>query len=180
MTEFDKMMAGEWYNALDPALERRRQAARVVEHQHNSTHPDRRGAIGAGLRAIFAEVGEGACIEAPFHIAYGFNIRLGAGCYLNANCVILDSAPVTIGARCLLGPGVKICCPDHHRDPVQRSQGLEIARPVVLEPDVWLAAGVIVCGGVTIGAEAIVGAGSVVTRDVAPGAKVAGVPARAI
>lgn len=171
------MLAGLWYNALDPELETLRQAARRAVHAHSQMPPDARGAMAPDLRALLGEVGEGVWIEAPFHCAYGFNIHLGDGVYLNAGVTILDSAPVRIGARSMLGPGVQIACADHHRDPVRRAAGEEIAHPVTLGQDVWIGAGAILLPGVTIGDGAIVAAGAVVTRDVAAGMTVKGVPA---
>ncbi|QIE44699.1 sugar O-acetyltransferase [Pseudohalocynthiibacter aestuariivivens] len=178
LTERDKMQAGDWYRCLDPDLLAMQARARDACHQHSTTAPDTRGPIGATLRALMAQVGEGTFVEAPFHCAYGINIHLGRDVYLNAGCTILDTAPVHIGDRCMLGPQVQIYCPEHHHDPVQRRAGLERAHPVTLGADVWIGGGATLLGGVTIGAGAIVGAGSVVTRDVPQGATVMGNPAR--
>ena len=112
-----KMAAGEWYNALDPELEALRQTARIAVHRHNTMPPGGRGNIAPELRKLFAAAPESAFIEAPFHCAYGFNIALGNGVYLNSGCVILDSAPVRIGAGTLLGPAVQIYCAEHSKDP---------------------------------------------------------------
>jgi maltose O-acetyltransferase len=172
------MRAGQWYSCLDDELETLRKSARAAVYQHNSLDPDRRRALGQQLAALFAGVGEGVFIEAPFHCAYGVNITLGDGVYINAGCTILDSGAVTIGARSMLGPAVQIYCADHHRDPVLRAQGQEIARPVEIGCDVWIGGAAVILPGVTIGDGAIVGAGSVVTREVAAGSTVAGNPAR--
>jgi len=98
--------------------------------------------------------------------------------YINANCTILDSARVEIGDDTMIGPGAQILCAQHHKDPVKRAAGQEIALPVTIGRNVWIGAGAIVMPGVTIGDAAIVAAGAVVTRDVAAGLTVAGVPAR--
>jgi len=172
-----KMAAGEWYCCLDPELDELRQRARRAIHRHNTMPPDERGALAPELRALFVSAGD-IFIEAPFHCAYGMNIELGHGVYLNAGCTILDTAPVRIGARTLLGPGVQIYCAEHAKDPKMRFEGLEIAKPVTIGEDVWIGGGAIILAGVTIGARAIVGAGSVVTRDVAADAVVVGNPAR--
>jgi len=174
-----KMAAGEWYCCLDPELEALRQKARNAVHRHNTMPPDERGALAPELRALFASAGD-IFIEAPFHCAYGINIELGHGVYLNAGCTILDTAPVRIGARTMLGPGVQIYCAEHAKDPEMRFKGLEIARPVTIGEDVWIGGGAIILAGVKIGARAIVGAGSVVTRDVPDDAVVVGNPARAM
>jgi maltose O-acetyltransferase len=179
-SEWMKMAAGEWYNALDPELEKLRQRARNAVHRHNIMPPDTRGNMAPELRNLFAAVADSAFIEAPFHCAYGMNIELGEDVYLNAGCVILDSAPVHIGAGVLLGPAVQIYCAEHAKDPTLRRAGLEIARPVTIGENAWIGGGAIVLAGVTIGARAIVGAGSVVTRDVAEDAVVVGNPARVV
>lgn len=103
-TEREKMAAGEWYSCMDAELDMLRWHSRRAVHQHNTMPSDERGTIGPLLRALFASVGEGAFIEAPFHCAYGFNITLGRNAYLNAGCTILDSAKVAIGDGAMLGP----------------------------------------------------------------------------
>lgn len=178
-SERAKMEAGEWYCCIDPELDALRIEARRAVHAHNHMPPDERGAMAPELHALLAMAGD-AFIEAPFHCAYGLNISLGPGVYMNAGCVILDTAPVVIGARTMLGPSVQIYCPEHHRDTALRKAGLEIARPVTLGEDVWIGGGAIILGGVSIGDGAIVGAGAVVTRSVAAGATVVGNPARPV
>ena len=177
-TERQKMAAGEWYSCIDPELEALRNTARAAVHQHNTMPPAERGEMASALSALFAGVGAEVLIEAPFHCAYGMNIRLGDGVYFNAGCTILDTAPVTIGNRTMFGPGVHIYCAEHHKDPKLRSEGLEIARPVTIGTDVWVGGGAIILAGVTVGDRAIIGAGAVVTRDVAADTVVAGNPAR--
>ncbi|MEM7025050.1 MAG: sugar O-acetyltransferase, partial [Pseudomonadota bacterium] len=114
----------------------------------------------------------------PFHCAYGLNITLGNGVYINAGCVILDGGAVRIGAGSMLGPAVQIYTAEHHKDPVQRRAGLEKARPVEIGTNVWIGGGAIILAGIRIGDDAIVGAGAVVTKDVATGSTVVGNPAR--
>ncbi|PDT03975.1 maltose acetyltransferase [Rhizobium chutanense] len=177
-SEREKMAAGEWYCCLDDALDLLRRQARLAVHAHNTLPPDQRGALAPALRALFAGTAQDVFIEAPFHCSYGINIVLGERVYFNAGCTILDSGRVTIGDRTMFGPGVQIYCAEHHRDAALRSQGIEIARPVTIGPDVWIGGGAIVLGGVTIGERAIVGAGAVVTKDVPAGVTVVGNPAR--
>jgi maltose O-acetyltransferase len=179
-SEREKMAAGEWYVCIDDELEALRALARDAVFEHNSLPPRQRGNLGPSLGALLGGVGEGARIESPFHCAYGFNITLGPGVFLNAGCVILDTAPVTIGAGTLLGPGVHIYCPEHHKEAARRRAGLEIARPVAIGANAWIGGGAIILGGIRIGDDAIVGAGSVVTRDVPAGATVVGNPARLV
>lgn len=177
-TERQKMAAGAWYCCIDPELEALRARARAAVHQHNTLPPAERGNLAPQLADLLGHVGRGVYLEAPFHCAYGFNVSLGEGVYLNAGCVILDSAPVRIGPATMLGPSVQIYCAEHHRDPVQRRAGLEIAHPVAIGANVWIGGGAIILGGVRIGDDAVIGAGAVVTRDVAAGVTVVGNPAR--
>jgi len=179
-SEREKMAAGDWYSCLDPELETMRMRALTAVHAHNHLPPSERRHLSDPLCALFAGYGEDCLIEAPFHCSYGINISLGRAVFINVGCVILDSAPVQIGDGTMIGPQAQILCADHHRDPVKRRAGIEIALPVTLGADVWVGAGAIIRPGVTVGAGAIIGAGAVVTRDVPAGATVAGVPARAI
>lgn len=171
------MAAGEWYSCLDPQLEALRMTARRAVLTHNSLPPENRQGLSAPLSALFAQHGHECMIEAPFHCSYGFNIHLGDAVYLNAGCIILDSAPVRIGSGTMIGPSAQILCAEHHKDRSKRKAGIEIAKPVTLGADVWIGAGAIIMPGVTIGDAAIIGAGAVVTRDVAAGDTVVGVPA---
>ena len=169
---------GEWYSCLTPELDALRQTASIAVHEHATMDPIARGNCGPALRSLFAGFGENARIEAPFHCPYGINIHIGANAFLNFGCVILDTSTVRIGARTLLGPGVQIYCADHHHDADKRREGLERALPVTISDDVWIGGNAIILPGVTIGDGALIAAGAIVTKDVAPNARVAGVPAR--
>ena len=178
-TERQKMESGDWYTCLDDELEQLRVTARAAVHEHNMLPPGQRMPMGPKLATLINA--PSAIVEAPFHCAYGINITLGWGVFLNAGCTILDCAAVTIGDQCQLGPNVQIYCAEHHKDPVKRCvDGLEIAHPVHIGKRVWIGGGAIILAGVSIGDGAVVGAGSVVTRDVPAGATVAGNPARPI
>lgn len=172
------MIAGDWYRCVDPELDRLREHAAEAVFEHNSLPPRERGDVAPKLAALI-DTGSGSRIEAPFHCAYGFNIRLDGYVFINAGCVILDTAPVVIGDGSMLGPAVHIYCADHHHDPALRRQGLERALPVTIGRNVWVGGGAIILPGVTIGDDAIIGAASVVTRNVAAGTTVVGNPARA-
>lgn len=177
-TEKQKMLAGELYDASDPEL----RADMAAAHRWLARYNAALGAPAAAQRDLLLErlaaVGEGAVIRPPFHCDYGFNIRLGAGVFLNFNCVILDVVAVTIGDRTQIGPGVQILAADHPRDAAVRARGLEFGRPVRIGRNVWIGGGAIILPGVTIGDDALIGAGSVVTRDVPAGATAVGNPAR--
>ena len=178
ISERQKMISGQPYNPGDPELQADQTAAKQWMARYNaalaSTPADRRDL----LRQRLSEVGEGAVIRPPFHCDYGYNIRLGRDVFLNFNCVILDVCEVDIGDLTQIGPGVQILTADHPRDPDQRARGIEFGKPISIGRNVWIGGGAIILPGVTVGDDAVIGAGSVVTRDVAPGATVMGNPAR--
>lgn len=177
-SEKQKMLAGRPYRANDPELVHDQMAAAEWMHRFNASlaaSPTERDAL---LREQLAEVGAGSTIRPPFHCDYGYNIRLGAGVFLNFNCVILDVVEVVIGDGAQIGPAVQILTADHPRDPAERAAGLEWGRPIRIGRNVWIGGGAIVLPGVTVGDDAVIGAGSVVTRDIPPQAIVVGNPAR--
>jgi maltose O-acetyltransferase len=177
-TERDKMLAGELYDASAPEIQADLAATQRWLARYNAAFdlaPSERRKL---LMERLAAVGEGTVIRPPFHCDYGFNICLGAGVFLNFNCVILDVVEVTIGDRTQIGPGVQILAADHPRDITARACGLEFGRPVRIGRNVWIGAGAIILPGVSIGDDALIGAGSVVTRNVPAAATAFGNPAR--
>jgi maltose O-acetyltransferase len=176
-TEKQKMLAGELYRP-DDELGADQAAAKAWMVRYNAALASSVAERHAMLCERFARVGQGAVIRPPFHCDYGYNISLGDGVFLNFNCVILDVVEVVIGDRTQIGPAVQIYAADHPRDAETRKTGLEFGRPVRIGADVWIGGGAILLPGVTIGDGALIGAGSVVTRDVAAGQTVAGNPAR--
>ncbi len=177
-TEREKMAAGDWYTCINPELEEMRITARNAVHEHNTLPPAHRGNIGPQLKTLMRTVAADTWIETPFHCAYGFNISLADGVYINAGCVFLDTAPLTIGSDTMLGPAVQIYCAQHHQDAEKRTAGLEVALPVTIGRRVWIGGGAIILPGVEIADDSIVGAGSVVVKNVPAGARIAGNPAR--
>ncbi|MFE1599122.1 sugar O-acetyltransferase [Methylobacterium sp. ID0610] len=179
-TEKQKMLAGDLYCADDPELAA--DLARTAEwlaryNRPAALAPSERLAM---LREHVGAVADGVVIRPPFFCDYGFNIRLGRNVFLNFNCVILDVVAVEIGDLTQIGPGVQILAADHPRDPEQRRALLENGRPVRIGRNCWIGAGALILPGVTVGDDAIIGAGSVVTRDVPAGATVVGNPARPV
>jgi maltose O-acetyltransferase len=178
VTEKQKMLAGQLYDANDPELQADRAAAEAWMMRYNTAlvcSPAERHRL---LQERLAEVGDGAAVRPPFHCDYGYNVRLGVGAFLNFDCVILDVVEVTIGAGTQIGPAVQIYAADHPRDASERRAGLEFGRPIHIGRNVWIGGGAIILPGVRIGDDAVIGAGSVVTRDVPPGAVALGNPAR--
>lgn len=177
-SEKQKMLAGEPYHAGDAELVADQHAAAEWMARFNAGFTASPGERLALLREGLALAGDGSTIRPPFHCDYGYNIRLGAGVFLNFSCVILDVVAVTIGDGTQIGPGVQILTADHPRDAGERASGAEWGRPVRIGSNAWIGGGAIILPGVTVGDDAIVGAGIVVTRDVPAGATVVGNPAR--
>lgn len=179
-TEKQKMLAGEHYNAGDDEIQADQAAARQWMDHYNLTPgltPADRNEL---LKACLGAVGEHVSIRPPFHIDYGFNIKVGRGVFMNFGCVILDVVGVEIGDMTQIGPAVQILTADHPREPELRAQGLEFGRPIKIGRNVWIGGGALIMPGVTVGDDALIGAGAVVTRDVPAGATVAGNPARVL
>jgi maltose O-acetyltransferase len=179
-SEKQKMLAGELYRPGDPEIQADATATRAWLARYNASLAASQAERRALLRERLAEVGEDAVIRPPFFCDYGFNIRLGAGVFLNFNCVILDVVEVTIGEGTQIGPAVQIYAADHPREAAPRREGLEFGRPVRIGRNIWIGGGAIILPGVTVGDDAVIGAGSVVTRDVAAGVTVASNPARSM
>lgn len=177
-TEKEKMLVGDLYRPSDPEIQADQRRAQSLAHRLNATPPE----DAAGRRALLSELlgayGEGSLIRPPFHCDFGYNIRVGNGCFLNYGCIFLDVVGIEVGDLTQIGPGVQVYAADHPRDAATRRSGLEFGRPVKIGANVWIGGGALIMPGITIGDDAVIGAGSVVTRDVPAGAMVAGNPAR--
>lgn len=174
------MLRGELYNAADPELLYERRRARIFARQLNESTDEQVNERKNILKDLIPDAGEGLWIEPPFYCDYGSNIKLGDKVYFNFNCVVLDVCQVTIGSNTLIGPSVQIYTAMHPTGWQERASGLEFGKPVIIGSDVWIGGGVIICPGVTIGSRTIIGAGSVVTRDIPDGVFAAGNPCRVI
>ncbi len=175
LSEKQKMLRGELYNATDRELvAERHRAESQLALLNGSTDPVERVGL---LRALLGAIGEETVIRSPFFCDYGYNIYLGREVFLNFNCVLLDVMPIRIGDKTQIGPGVQIYAADHPRDHQKRLAGLECGKSVTVGRNVWIGGGAILLPGISVGDDAVIGAGSVVTRDVAPGVIVAGNPA---
>ncbi len=176
-TEKEKMLAGELYNAMDAEIQADQQEAAEWMADYNSAiaMPEKRTEL---LQKRFGSIGQNVTIRPPFHCDYGFNIHLGDNVFLNFNCVILDVVKVEIGDGTQIGPAVQIYTADHPRDLETRASGLEFGKPVKIGKNVWIGGGAIILPGVAIGDHAVIGAGSVVTRDIPEKAIAFGNPAR--
>lgn len=178
-SEREKMLAGELYNPLDPELFQARDRARDLCQDLNATREAQQEERRRILRELFGAGGDDVWVQPPFFCDYGSNIFLGRKCFFNFNCVVLDVCQVTIGNYTLFGPAVQIYTATHPLNAELRRQQ-EFGKPVVIGSDVWVGGGAIICPGVTIGSRCVIGAGSVVTRDIPEGMFAAGNPCRVI
>lgn len=176
-SEKQKMLDGDLYNAEDSELVADRARAAALQHRYNSGIHDPNEHF-LQLQELLGSAGPGSVVRPPFYVDYGYNIRLGRNVFLNFNCVLLDVTEITIGDRTQIGPSVQIYAADHPLDPALRRANLENGRPVRIGANVWIGGGAIILPGITIGDDAVIGAGSIVTRDVPAGVKVVGNPAR--
>jgi maltose O-acetyltransferase len=174
----ERMLAGELYLADDPVLaEEQARAARLLDRFNKSGvdgGAERRGL----LLELLGELGEGSEIKPPLRCDYGSRIRVGARTFVNYGLVALDVASIEIGDDVQIGPNVQLLTPTHPIDPDTRRAKWEAAEPIAIEANAWLGGGVIVLPGVTIGENTVVGAGSIVTKDLPPNVVAAGNPAR--
>jgi len=178
-SERDKMLAGELYDPLDPDLVHARDCARDLCQALNATREADQEERRRIVRELFGAGGESVWMQPPFFCDYGSNILLGERVFFNFNCIVLDVCRVIIGDYTLFGPAVQIYTATHPLNAeLRRSQ--EYARPIEIGSDVWVGGGAILCPGVKIGSRSVIGAGSVVTRDIPGGVFAAGNPCRAI
>lgn len=179
-TEKEKMLAGELYDATDPQLAAESVRAKLLCQQLNNTPADQPTERARLLQALLPNAGTELGLNSPFFCDYGSNITLGDKVFFNFNCTILDVTYVTIGSRTMFGPGVQIYTATHPIDYLERASGLEAAEPVTIGTDVWVGGATVICPGVTIGDRSVIGAGSVVTRDIPADVVAVGNPCRVI
>jgi maltose O-acetyltransferase len=173
------MLAGEWYDPLDPELVSARERARDLCQDLNATREGEQVARRRILTDLLGSGGDSVLMQPPFYCDYGSNIHLGQRVFFNFNCVVLDVCPIRIGDYTLFGPNVQIYTPLHPFNAALR-RNQEFGKPVEIGADVWVGGAAIILPGVRIGARAVIGAGSVVTRDIPDGVFAAGNPCRII
>lgn len=179
-SEKEKMLRGELYDPADAELQTARNRARKLCKQFNDSAIEDIELRTKLLKELIPQQGENLWIEPPFYCDYGTNIQLGNKVYFNYNCVILDVCKVTIGNNCMLAPGVQIYAATHPLSAVERNSGLELGKPVTIGNDVWIGGNVTIVPGVTIGDRCVIGAGSVVVKDIPADSVAAGSPAHVI
>lgn len=179
-SEREKMLAGELYRGMDPALVAERLRTQALVERFNALPAADVHGQGEVLRVLFGHVGAGVVVRPRFQCDYGSQIHVGRETFINFDCVFLDCARIEIGDHCQLGPGVHLYTATHPLDPEPRREGLEYALPIRIGRNVWLGGGTIVCPGIKIGDDTVVGAGSVVTRDLPSGVVAVGNPCRVL
>lgn len=180
MTEKEKMLAGEFYQAWDDELMNERSRARQILHSLNQTKDTERHYRRQLVESLFGTVGAEYGIEPPFYCDYGYNIHVGEGFFANFNCTFLDVCPIRIGKRVLLGPNVQLYTATHPMDREKRASGLEAGKPITIGDDVWIGGNAVINPGVTIGDNVVIGSGAVVTKDLPSNVFAAGNPAKVI
>jgi maltose O-acetyltransferase len=188
MKQTEKMIKGELYNSAVSELHEMKMKEQELLYTFNNLHPSEEKKRVELLYQIFPHLGKNAWLEQGLRIEYGVNTTIGDNFYANFDCKFHDVCPITIGDDVMFGPSVILATPMHpllaeERNPQQFPDGfynIEYAKPIRIGNGVWLAAGVIVCGGVTIGDDVVIGAGSVVTHDIPSHSLAAGVPCKVI
>jgi maltose O-acetyltransferase len=176
----DRIARGELYIGTDDDLAADYRRAQEILERYNASGLAEQDLRDRLLRELLKACGEGVHVRPPFRLEYGTGVSIGAGTFFNYDCLMLDVAPVTVGEACQVASRVQFITATHPIDPHVRRLGWETAEPIVVGDNVWLSSGVILCPGVTIGDDTVVGAGAVVTRDLPAGVVAYGVPARVV
>ena len=181
MTESEKMRAGLWYDAMgDAQLLQQRLAAEELCFDFNHARPGQTEKKAALLKQLLPNMGERCTILAPFTVDYGCYCHIGDDTFINHNAYLIDCATITIGSHCFIGPNCGMYTAIHAMLPEQRNLGLEKAEPIVIGDNCWLGGDVTILPGVTIGENTVIGAGSVVTRDIPANVVAVGNPCRVL
>lgn len=179
-SEKQKMLAGELYNALDKELTQERIKARLLLKELNDSREDQGPKRREILKELIPNKGKNLYIQPPFYCDYGYNMVVGKNVYFNFNCVVLDVMLVKIGSRTLIGPNVQLYTATHPMNAKERASLLESAKPITIGEDVWIGGNAVVNPGVSIGDRTVIGAGSIVTKDLPSDVFAAGNPCKVI
>lgn len=189
MTEKEKMLAGKVYDSTDYELTQLRQQAHKLSSEYNQTQETEAKSRNRILKILLPNCGNDIYLQGPIQFDYGIFTRIGKNFYANFNLTVLDCCPVTIGDNVLIGPNCCITTAMHpflssERNPQQKDNGSlfiqEYAKPISIGSNCWIASNVVICGGVTIGNNCVIGAGSVVTKDIPNFSFATGVPCKKI
>ncbi len=180
MNQKERMLSGLPYKAWLDGLSQERLACQEKLGRFNALPPQAREEAAALLKELFGKTGESVHVVPPLYCDYGTNIQVGENFFANYQLTVLDCAAVTIGDNVQIAPNVSIYTAGHPLHPDSRNSGYEYALPITIGDNVWIGGNVVICPGVTIGDCAVIGAGSVVTRDVPPWTVAAGNPCRVL
>ena len=181
MTEKEKMQKGMWYDAnFDKELLAERIEADGLCYEFNHTHPKEAEKRAEILDKLLPNKGENVSILAPFIADYGKNCFIGEGTFINYGAYLMDGAPITIGKSCFIGPNCGMYTATHPLLAEERNRGLEKAKPITIGDNVWLGGDVTILPGVTIGEGSVIGAKSLVNKDIPPNVVAVGNPCRVI
>ncbi|MCI0635903.1 MAG: sugar O-acetyltransferase [Actinobacteria bacterium] len=179
-TQRERMLAGDLYVADDPVLAQETRRAALLTTEFNESSPEDADGRRRILLDLLGSFGEGSEIRPPLYCDYGYQTHIGARTFVNFGLVVLDVARVTVGNDVQVGPYVQLLTATHPVEAEPRRAKWESGEPIVIGDNAWLGGGVIVCPGVTIGADTVVGAGAVVTRDLPDAVLAVGNPARVV
>lgn len=180
MTEKEKMIKGEIYFSLDEELNEDRERAKELMYFHNNLNPREMEKRNEILRELLGKMGGNTKIEQPFTCAYGYNFEIGDNSYINHNLTALDCGKVLIGNNVMIGPNVNLFTANHELDPARRHLCIEFTKEIHIKDGVWIGGGSTILSGVRIGENSVIGAGSVVTKDIPENVVAVGNPCRVI
>lgn len=180
LTEKEKSYAELLYQPADPELVADRQATVKKLTTYNQIDPLDVKARQSAIQDLLGQVGDNCVVEQPLFCTYGYNTTVGDNFFLNVDCKLLDSGKITIGNNVFIAPNVCLITEEHAMNVKQRLAGLEYTHPINIGDNVWIAAGVLVLPGVTIGENSVIGAGSVVAKDIPSNSLAVGNPCRVI
>ncbi|WP_246614066.1 sugar O-acetyltransferase [Paractinoplanes bogorensis] len=176
----ERMLAGDLYRGADPELEAEMLQAMVLTKAFNDSDPRDGEGRRKVLRELLGSIGVDVDIRPPLHVDYGSHLHIGDRTFINFGLMALDVAEIRIGQDVLMGPNVQLLTPTHPVDPEPRRAKWEAALPITIGDNVWIGGMAVICPGVTIGANSVIGAGAVVTKDIPADVVAVGNPARVI
>lgn len=180
MTQRERLAGGYLYTDMGEGMPEERLRGKMLTFEFNHTSPAEPEKRVSLIRQLMGSVGKNVWIEPPLHVAYGSQITLGDNFYANFNLVVVDDGKVIIGNNVMIAPNVTISTTGHPVDPTVRITGQQFSQTVTLEDNVWIGSGAVINPGVTIGRNSVIGAGSVVTKDIPADVVAAGVPCRVL
>ncbi|KAA9302177.1 MULTISPECIES: sugar O-acetyltransferase [Aerococcus] len=181
LSHYERMRSGQWYDAnYDAAILAKREEAKAKAHRFNQVAPTDPEAGAEALADLLGPLPEGLEVMAPIYVDYGDNVRFGRHCFVNHACYFMDGAAIEFGDHVFIGPYCGFYTAAHPLTAKPRNAGLEQARPITVGSDCWFGANVSVMPGVSIGSGSVIGAGTVLTKDIPENSLVMGVPGRVI